>query len=531
MAALALLIIALAGPRAGSTSDIKRPDGDSLIVLLIDVSRSMAARDAVPDRLAVAVESAGDLVRSLGRDESTRLAVVAFAGRGVLRCPPTTNLGAVLDSLDSLRAGAVRPGGTGLADGLAAALDLIAGERQRRGADRPTARIVLFTDGEDLAGGLDAIRDRLSDSGVPVHAFSIGDDRDGHPIPVRQPDGSTADLTFRGGPVATRRRDALPAEIARLSGGGFLPIGLSRPDGLASLVRDRMEPATIAASSHQDTRVRKRADRSGLLVLAALACAAWSSFPRRWSWSGNRSGPGARVAAAIVFPLLIASDRPPGSIRDDLREGQRAYALGDLTRARHAFERAARTDPNNALAHANAAAVLSRLDRPSEALEHLDHARALEPDPASLARIDLARGNALARLGRLAEALAALDSCLAATSALPSIHDDARINREAVARLLPPPPRDDPAPAGPGRAPAENPGSVPESDRPRSRPSNPADPPSNPSNPERGPLGPEERLEAAVASIRAARDRRDAFNPASSATTPPDGPATDRRDW
>ena len=53
--------------------------------------------------VAVAVEVAGSLVKTLGQDASNRAAVVAFAGRGVVRCPLTENLGAVLDALNRHR--------------------------------------------------------------------------------------------------------------------------------------------------------------------------------------------------------------------------------------------------------------------------------------------------------------------------------------------------------------------------------------------------------------------------------------------
>ena len=104
VAAIVCLIIALAQPRWGNLPGSALPPGHDL-VLMIDVSQSMAAEDAVPNRLAVAVEMAESLVKSLGRDASNRAAVVAFAGRGVRRCPLTENFGAVLDALPSTASG------------------------------------------------------------------------------------------------------------------------------------------------------------------------------------------------------------------------------------------------------------------------------------------------------------------------------------------------------------------------------------------------------------------------------------------
>ena len=124
-------------------------------MLLVDDSRSMAAEDAVPDRLGLAVEAASSLVRALAREPGNRVAVVAFAGRGVLRCPLTENLGAVSDTLHTLRPGDVRPGGTDLGAGLTAALEAF-GNREQEPEQAGGRTIVVFSDGEDHVGSSDA---------------------------------------------------------------------------------------------------------------------------------------------------------------------------------------------------------------------------------------------------------------------------------------------------------------------------------------------------------------------------------------
>jgi len=88
-----LLIVALAQPRWGRDPESALPAGRD-VVLLIDVSRSMGAEDAVPNRLGVAIESARGLIEAMAREEGDRVAVVAFAGSGAVRCGLTENLGA-----------------------------------------------------------------------------------------------------------------------------------------------------------------------------------------------------------------------------------------------------------------------------------------------------------------------------------------------------------------------------------------------------------------------------------------------------
>ncbi len=140
---IACLIVALGQPRWGRLAALSvRPGHD--VVLMVDVSRSMGVEDAVPNRLAAATEAAESLVSALAREPSNRVAVVAFAGRGVLRCPLTENLGAVLDALHGLRPGTIQPGGTDLGAGLDAAREAFGPEEHAEGR-----AIVVFSDGED----------------------------------------------------------------------------------------------------------------------------------------------------------------------------------------------------------------------------------------------------------------------------------------------------------------------------------------------------------------------------------------------
>ena len=138
----------------------------------------MAAEDAVPNRLAVAIESAESLVNALAEESANRAAVVAFAGRGVLYYPLTENLGAVLDALHRLRPGLVRPGGTDLGAALDVALEAIDPQEHAQGR-----AIVVFSDGEDLADRWSSQIERLRQQDVVVHAVAIGDADQGHLIP------------------------------------------------------------------------------------------------------------------------------------------------------------------------------------------------------------------------------------------------------------------------------------------------------------------------------------------------------------
>ena len=307
------LVLALAGPRWGRVPGSELPPGHD-VVLLVDVSRSMAAEDAAPDRLGLARAAARGLVEQLRREPGDRAALVAFAGRAAARCPLTDNLDAVLDALKDLRPGMIEPGGTDLGAGLAASLDAFDSAEHAEGRS-----IVVLSDGEDHAESWPAMVERLVAAGVVAHVVAIGDPDGAHPVPAggRAARGASAPLT--------RRTDAALAQVARATGGAVVPLGVAAGD-LGALFRDRLAPT--ARASRPAPRFSERAERYGIGVSTALVLAtagAWPSARRlrqaRW---GRHPGfarparPWGRVAAAVAIALLIlaaplAADPPSGS--------------------------------------------------------------------------------------------------------------------------------------------------------------------------------------------------------------------------
>ncbi len=85
------------------------------MVFLLDVSRSMLAEDLAPNRLARAKIAIGDAVDVLQGD---RVALVAFAGDAVIRCPLTLDYGFFRMMLDAVDTDSVPRGGTLLGDAI-----------------------------------------------------------------------------------------------------------------------------------------------------------------------------------------------------------------------------------------------------------------------------------------------------------------------------------------------------------------------------------------------------------------------------
>ncbi|MCH2661638.1 VWA domain-containing protein, partial [bacterium] len=156
------LILALAGPQFGTKLEMAQRKGVD-VMLVLDVSRSMAAEDAKPNRLARAKYQIRQLLDLL---EGDRVGLVIFAGKAFVQCPLTT--GAIDMSLDILGPGSVSAQGTAIGDALRLAT------RSFDPDDRQHKAVVLFTDGEDHVGRPLAAARAAAEQGVRVFAVGLG---------------------------------------------------------------------------------------------------------------------------------------------------------------------------------------------------------------------------------------------------------------------------------------------------------------------------------------------------------------------
>jgi len=138
---LVLLTTAMAGP----TSDIRIPLNRAVVMLVIDVSESMASTDVAPNRLAAAQEAGKKFADEL--TPAINLGLVEFAANASLLVAPTTNREAVKAAIDGLKPAPK----TATGEGIFTALQAIAtvGSVMGGGEGPPPARIVLESDGAE----------------------------------------------------------------------------------------------------------------------------------------------------------------------------------------------------------------------------------------------------------------------------------------------------------------------------------------------------------------------------------------------
>ncbi|HEY4220632.1 MAG TPA: VWA domain-containing protein [Myxococcota bacterium] len=294
LTALFLVVIAAAGPEAGGKT-VLLPQRGLDVLFVVDVSRSMRARDVLPDRLE---RAKAEISSVLPRFAEHRVGVVAFAGTAFVQCPLTTDVEAVRLFLNDLSPESVPQGGTALAAGLEVALNAIRAEDEGQGnkADGKNASagrvIVVVTDGEDHEGGLDDVAKELKETGATVVLIGVGSTL-GEPIPVldtSSPGGGkvTGYVKDRTGQtVMTRMSPEVLSEVATQVGGVFID-GTSQPDmGL------REVEAKIAGLEKRDLESRTETewvDRTWIpLLLALLSLLTALAMPERRSSSSSSS--------------------------------------------------------------------------------------------------------------------------------------------------------------------------------------------------------------------------------------------------
>lgn len=255
-AALLLAGVAALQPAWGESTRPVEPRGVDLLVCL-DVSRSMLARDVPPSRL----ERARREIRALAdRAAGDRLGLVVFAGEARLVIPLTRDRASFVELAALAGPLSVPRGGTDLGAALDTALAALAGH------DAEHVAVLLLTDGEDHAErGLRVAR-AAAQRGITVHCIGFGSAR-GAKIPVGDEGGESFLRDRAGNEVVSALKPATLRRIADATGGVYVD-ALEQPHALQQLYEARIEPAARAA--FRARRDREKENRYQWPLLAAF---------------------------------------------------------------------------------------------------------------------------------------------------------------------------------------------------------------------------------------------------------------------
>lgn len=234
------LAVALARPQLGERTRTVEQRGRDL-VFVIDVSRSMLARDLAPSRLERAKIWINDLVDELGGD---RVGLVAFAGAPTVKVPLTSDRAFFRLALQRLTPDSAPRGGTMLGDAIRKAVNDVFEARNEDGTPVESGRfrdIILITDGEDQESFPVRAAEQAGELGVRIIALGLGDSANGTPVPMAP--GSDLFVRYEGERVLSRLDAGTLREIARaVPGNAFLEVGTDEVD-LGQVYRDLIASA------------------------------------------------------------------------------------------------------------------------------------------------------------------------------------------------------------------------------------------------------------------------------------------------
>lgn len=163
-AAFGLLVVALARPQQIEQNVRTASEGID-IMLAIDISASMLARDFEPDRITAAKEVAGSFISDRYGD---RIGLVAFAAEAFTQSPLTTDQSTLQTLLAQIRSGLIDDSGTAIGNGLATAINRL------RESDAKSKVVILLTDGVNNRGEITPITAAEIAKAQNIRVYTIG---------------------------------------------------------------------------------------------------------------------------------------------------------------------------------------------------------------------------------------------------------------------------------------------------------------------------------------------------------------------
>ena len=330
---LAVLCLVVAAARPSWGVQIQELNGQGRDLLFVfDVSRSMLAKDVQPSRLAHAKWLVKELVKLNPGD---RFGLIAFAGKGFLECPLTTDRTSFELSLDELSTDSIPLGGTNIQEALAAALQAF------KAAETSHRAVILVTDGDELECKSGKAVDEIVARKIPLFIAGIGDPS--QPSIIQVPDGRGGVKTLtdaNGNVVNSPLNEKQLGELAKRTGGIYVRSTAGDP-GVAALEK---RIRALAPHEYETVKTTKPIDRFGYPLAAAFVLLLLRFMV------GERPAR-RKLAACMLFAFCLAvsgAEEAAPAAEESFNKGVEAHEKNDLKTASESYETALRTGVDQA---------------------------------------------------------------------------------------------------------------------------------------------------------------------------------------
>ena len=330
---LAVLCLVVAAARPSWGVQIQELNGQGRDLLFVfDVSRSMLAKDVQPSRLAHAKWLVKELVKLNPGD---RFGLIAFAGKGFLECPLTTDRTSFELTLDELSTDSIPLGGTNIQEALAAALQAF------KAAETTHRAVILVTDGDELEGNSGKAVDEIVARKIPLFIAGIGDPS--QPSIIQVPDGRGGVKTLtdaNGNVVNSPLNEKQLGELAKRTGGIYVRSTAGDP-GVAALEK---RIRALAPHEYETVKTTKPIDRFGYPLAAAFVLLLLRFMV------GERPAR-RKLAACMLFAFCLAvsgAEEAAPAAEESFNKGVEAHEKNDLKTASESYETALRTGVDQA---------------------------------------------------------------------------------------------------------------------------------------------------------------------------------------
>lgn len=325
---LAVLCLVAAAARPSWGVQIQELNGQGRDLLFVfDVSRSMLAKDVQPSRLAHAKWLVKELVKLNPGD---RFGLIAFAGKGFLECPLTTDRTSFELSLDELSTDSIPLGGTNIQEALDAALQAF------KAAETSHRAVILVTDGDELEGNSGKAVDEIVARKIPLFIAGIGDPS--QPSIIQVPDGRGGVKTLtdaNGNVVNSPLNEKQLGELAKRTGGIYVR-STAGDSGLGALEK---RIRALAPHEYETVKTTKPIDRFGYPLAAAFVLLLLRFMV------GERPAH-RKLAACMLFAFCLAvsgAEEAVPAAEESFNKGVEAHEKNDLKTASESYETALRT--------------------------------------------------------------------------------------------------------------------------------------------------------------------------------------------